>query len=400
MIDLKTKREAYQQMARDLVEASKGEDEVKFTEAFAAFAQGIEKQVMREAEALRDEHDVTVLAQRGVRQLTSEEKGYYQKVIEAMRAPNPQQALGNLDVVMPETVIDDVFTDLETNHPLLEMIDFQYGRGVTTWLMNTNENQLATWSPLCAKIVEELTSGFKSISVTQCKLSAFLPICKAMLDLGPVWLDRYVRAVLREALALGLEDGILNGGGVTANLFEPIGMRKNLAGAVDPATGYPDKTPVVVTSFDPVSYGSILSTLATTDKGNPRAVDGVILVVSWADYFTKVMPATTYFTPQGTYVNNILPYPTKIIPSILLDEGEAIIGVAGRYLFVTGSGKDGMTIYSDDYRFLEDERVYLIKLYGYGQPKDNNSFVLLDISGLQPIFQRVQVVGSEDIAEG
>ena len=43
-----------------------------------------------------------------------------------------------------------------------------------------------------------------------------------------------------------------------------------------------------------------------------------------------------------------------------------------------------MTIY-----FLEDERVYLVKLYGYGMPLDNTAFVYADISGLVPTIQTV-----------
>ena len=43
---------------------------------------------------------------RGVRQLTTQERDYYQKVIAAMQSQDPKQALANVDVVMPETVIE------------------------------------------------------------------------------------------------------------------------------------------------------------------------------------------------------------------------------------------------------------------------------------------------------
>ena len=392
MKSLDMKNDKYKILAANLVAAAKGEDENVFEEAMIAFAKGIERNVLADAELYRDEKDIAVLASRGIRQLTGAETAYYQAVIDAMRSTNPMQALGNLDVVMPETIINDVFVDLEQSHPLLAAIDFQYGRGVTTWLLNAHESQLATWSPLCAEIVKELTSGFKAINVTQNKLSAFIPVCKAMLDLGPVWLDRYVRAILGEALALGLEDGIINGRGQTASLSEPIGMRKDLAGSVAPSTGYPDKTPVAVTSLDPAAYGELLAAMAKTENGNPRIVQNVILIVNPTDYLTKVMPATTYLTPQGTYVNNVLPHPTTVIQSVCVDEGEAIIGLGNRYLFISGTGKEGVILFSDEYRFLEDERVYLTKLYGHGQAKDNNAFMLLDISELEPLFLRVQTV--------
>ena len=66
-----------------------------------------------------------------------------------------------------------------------------------------------------------------------------------------------------------------------------------------------------------------------------------------------------------------------------------------------GSGieNNGRILYSDDYRFLEDERVYLIKMYGHGFAVDDNAFMLLDISDLQPAHYEVEVVPSVENVE-
>jgi len=367
-------------------------DTAAYSEAFNALANSIQESVLAEYEQAIQSNDSNVLAQRGVRQLTSEETKYYNAVINAMKSGNPKQALTELDVVMPKTIIDDVFSDLVTEHPLLEAIDFQNSGAVTEWLLNGNTDQLATWSPLSAEIIKELTSGFKKIDLQQNKLSAFIPVAKAMLDLGPVWLDRYVRAILSEALYLGLEDGILNGRGQTTNLHEPIGMRKDLTKAVDPSTGYQDKDKIEMNSLDPETYGNTLVGLAETENGHARVINGVILVVNPKDYLTKIMPATTPRAADGTYVHNVFPFPTTVIQSARMPEGEAIMGLGKRYLMATGTGKSGKIEYSDEYRFLEDERVYLTKFYGHGQPKDNNSFLLLDITNLKPTIQKVITV--------
>lgn len=380
--------------------AAKEGNEKAFAEAFADFANNIQESILQEARGLINVSDTQILASRGVRQLTSEENNYYQKVIEAMKSNNPKQAMTDLEVVMPKTTINDVFEDLVTNHPLLNAIDFQNAGTVTEWLLNSNPEQLATWSSLCAEIVKELTSGFRKIDLQQNKLSAFIPICKAMLELGPVWLDRYVRTILTEALYLGLEDGIINGRGQTQNLHEPIGMRKNLAGAVDQNTGYPDKTAVELISLDPATYGSLLATLAETENGHTRVIQNVILVVNPKDYLTKVMPATTPRATDGTYTRDVFPFPTTVIQSSQIAEGEAILGLGKRYMMAAGTGKSGKIEYSDEYRFLEDERIYLTKFYGHGQPKDNNSFILLDISNLQPTVLQVQVVNAADFPGG
>lgn len=383
-----------------LNQALKDGNEEDFAQAFTEFADGLQQSVIQEAQSLVANVDRQVLASRGVRQLTSEENNYYQKVIEAMRSPNPQQALTTLDVVMPTTTIDAVFEDLTVNHPLLSAIDFQNAGAVTEWLLNSNPRQLASWSPLCAEIVKELTSGFRKIDLQQNKLSAFIPVCKAMLDLGPVWLDRYVRTILAEALALGLEDGIINGRGQTLNLHEPIGMRKDLSGSVNQDTGYPDKEKVALTSLDPVAYGQLLAKLSKTENGNPRIVQNVILVVNPTDYLTKIMPATTPRATDGTYTRDVFPFPTTVVQSVVMEEGEAIIGLGKRYLMATGTGKSGKIEHSDEYRFLEDERVYLTKFYGHGQPKDNNSFILLDITNLKPTVQQVYVTNANEFPGG
>lgn len=372
-------------------------DTMAYSEAFTELADSIQESVLAEYEQAIQANDSTVLAQRGIRQLTSEETKYYQALIEAMKQKNPKQALTDLDVVMPKTIIDDVFEGLTTSHPLLEAIDFQNAGAVTEWLLNDNTEQLATWSPLCAEIAKELTSGFKTIDLQQNRLSAFIPVCKAMLDLGPVWLDRYVRTILSEALYLGLEDGILNGRGQTQDLHEPIGMRKDMTKDVNPSTGYQDKDKIVMNSLDPETYGNILVELAETDNGQARVIDSVILVVNPKDYLTKIMPATTPRATDGTYTHNVFPFPTTVIQSARMTEGEAIMGLGKRYLMAAGTGKSGKIEYSDEYHFLEDERVYLTKFYGHGQPKDNNSFLLLDITNLVPTVQKVEVTNIDDL---
>ena len=369
--------------------AIKDNDQDAFAAAFEELSMNIQENIMAEVDLIRQSADSAILSGRGIRQLTSEEKNYYEKVIEAMRSANPKQALSELDVVMPKTTIDAVFEDLVTEHPLSNAIHFMNTSGLIEMIINTDEAELATWDTLCAKIVTELTSGFKKTNMNLDKLSAFLPVCKAMLDLGPAWLDRYVRDILQEALYNGLENGIIAGTGKN----QPIGMMKQVGENVQVTGGvYPDKTAVKVTSFDPVTYGSLLAAMAKTAKGNPRKVDGVILVVNPGDYFTKIMPATTIMTPQGSYVNNVLPYPTTVIQSTQMPAGKAVIGLGKRYFMGIGTAKSGKIEYSDEYRFLEDERVYLVKLYGHGEPLDNNAFQVLDISALEPAILKVKTV--------
>lgn len=376
-----------------LQQAIRDDNSDAFSTAFAQLIERVGDDIRadyeQQLEDLRQEVDATILAGRGVRQLTTAETKYYQKVIEAMKSHDPKQALTGLDVVMPETVIDSVFEDLRTNHPLLSVIDFVPTNGAIKMIMNTNGYQEAAWGPLCAEIVHELTGGFKEVNTALLKLSAFLPVCKAMLDLGPAWLDRFVRETLYEALANGMEAGFVDGTGKE----QPIGMTRQVGDDVVITGGvYPKKEPIEVTSFDAVTVGGLIAQLATAPNGGQRPVRNVIMVVNPVDYFQRVMPATTLMAPDGTYRNDVTPYPMTIIPSPSVDVGEAVFGLGKRYFGAAGAEKGGRIEYSDHYHFIEDERVYLIKTYANGMPKDNNAFLLLDISGLQPLTYRVTTV--------
>ena len=376
-----------------LNQAIKDGDEEGFAQAFTEFSMNIQESVMAEAQMMVQSADSTVLASRGVRQITSEENKYYQGVIEAMRSNSPKQALADLTVVLPITTIDAVFDELTAAHPLLDVINFQNTSGLIEFIVNTNTKQLATWGILTSTIVTELTSGFKKIPLTLMKLSAFLPVAKSMLDLGPAWLDRYVRAILSEALYFGLEAGIINGTGKNM----PIGMNRQVGeGTVVTDGVYPLKATVPVLALDPISYGTLISGMAVDSKGNARVVTGVVLIVNPTDYLTKIFPATTVRSADGTYKNDVFPFPTKVIQSTEMPAGKAIFGLANRYFMGIGTAKSGKIEYSDDYKFLEDERVYLIKLYGHGEPLDNTAFVYADISGLVPTNQNVYVTNAAD----
>ena len=374
-------------------EAVKAGDTQAFYEAFDLMLQDIQTDVMQRASAqieqAKREVDSQILAARGVRQLTSAERDYYQKLSEAMRAKDPQQAVNNLDIVMPETIMDAVFDELQTAHPLLSRIQFVNTRGAIRMMMNTNGYQQAAWGQLCDEIVQELTSGFKEVDTSLLKLSAFMPVCKAMLELGPEWLDNFVRQVLYEAYANGLEAGIVAGSGNG----QPIGMNRQVGDNVTVTGGvYPVKSPISVPDLSPSTVGNLLALIATDPNGKARVVRDVILVVHPVDYFQRIMPATTVMAPDGTYRNDVLPYPMTIIQSPAVDQGQAVIGLGYKYFAAIGTARDGRIEYSDHYHFLEDERMYLIKGYANGFPMDNNAFFVLDISAIQPAVWKVEQV--------
>lgn len=396
------KKQKAEVMSR-LIQAIKDGNEEAFQQAFDEYTTVLEEAVMAEAKGLVKASDNQILVGRGVRVLTSEEQGYYQKLVDAMKSGNPKQALTNFDVVLPETIINAVFEDIKEEHPLLSEIRFENAGALIKYLYSSLDGRhLAFWGPLCGTITKELAASFAFLDMEQTKLSAWLPVCKAMLDLGPEWLDRYVRSMLAEGIANGLENGIINGRGIATaavdpadRIYEPVGMIRDLD-TYDQVTGYAAKVAVPVADFSPEVYGPIIAQLAVNRNNLYRRVTSVLLVVNPVDYFTKVMPATTYRNPDGTYNLDLFPFPTKVVQSAWLDPGAAVIGLGKRYLMAMGTGKGGRIEYSDEYKFLEDERTYLTKFYGTGRPVDNTSFLLLDIANLRPFVHSVRIVSRPD----
>lgn len=393
--DMYQKNQKLSDLRQRLAGAIKDNKPDELSDVFSEMCQTIGDINAEEYEAqlngLKQEFNNSALYARGIRQLTTEEKEYYQKISDAMRSENPKQAIENVSVVFPQTIISRVMEDLTESRPLLSKIQFTPTGGAIRMMLNTDGRHKAAWGKLCAKIIEELTSGFKEVDVSLYKLSAFIPVCKAQLDLGPEWLDRYIRATLAEALAYGLEDGIVMGDGND----KPIGMIRDVSESASVVGGaYPEKAKIKVSDFEPTTMGKLVALLAVTPNGKDRNPDDLILLVNPQDYYEKVMPATTIRTPDGTYRNNVLPYPATIIPVSALPRGQAVFGVGRLYFAAVGMNKGGRLEYDDSYRFLEDERVYLIKLYANGFPVDNNAFLNLDISGLRPLNYKVETVTS------
>lgn len=397
MIKIKNEKEG----ATALMKAYKSGDEKQIQQAWNTFHDSIVENIKEEYEDMKNIADVNVLAQRGVRQLTSAEKKFYEKWIASAKESNPKQAFTDLLTVdggMPETIIEDVYKDLVAEHPLLGCVNFQNVKYLTKWLLNDHSAEAAVWGEINAEITKQIESSFKLIDVIQGKLSAFVLLAKDMLELGPIFLDNYVRTILKEVIAIGLEYGIVKGMGVKG---EPIGLNRDIheGVSVNSSTGYPEKTAIKVTDFTPKNYGQLVANLVEKENGKLRVVNSVQLICNPKDYLTKIMPATTVQNINGEYKNNLFPVPTEVIQSIAVDEGEAILCLLPEYFLGIGASKEGFIEYSDEFKFLEDVRTYKTKMFAFGRAVDNTVSVVLDLTALEPVYITVKNVGtaSEDV---
>lgn len=396
----------YKNVAEEMQQAMKNGDDAKVIESLESLQNTIAQNIKSDFEEYQQTQDKSILADRGYRQLTIAEEKWYKGFIEASRSPRPEQSFADFikspEGIMPETIITDIYKDLLEEHPLLTEINFVNAKYLTKWILNDHTIDTAVWGPLNTAITKELTSAFKEVDITQNKLSAFVSVPQDMLLLGPTFIDAYVRTIMKDAIAVGIEKAIVSGDGINS----PVGLDRDIHKGVSfsTSTGYPQKTAIKVTDFSPKTYGNLISKMAKTEEytdsnskkhgGRTRKFGSVLMIVNQVDYLTKIMPATTLLNTNGAYVKDVFPFPTKVVISNEVETGKAILCLPNEYFMAMGGAKEGVITYSDEYQFLEDNRVYKIKTYGEGRAFDNTCSLLLDISGLEEAVVYTKVKGT------
>ena len=363
-----------------LQQALQSNNEAEIQQAWNDFSASIVDEIRNDY--MESVQDKNILVQRGYRQLTTAEQKYYDALITASKCRNVQQAVTTLadltaNEVMPESIIDQVMKDLVEEHPLLTKVNFQNAKYATKIIMNNHSRQNAVWGEVDAEIEKEITSQFKVLHLAQNKLSAFAVIPMGLIDMGATFLDGYIRTILKDAIACGLEEAIVKGDGDG----KPVGLMKKLTGAVDGV--HQDKEAQAVTDFGVKSMGALIAQLAKNEKGQNRPVGKLSLICNANDYYTLVAPAVRVQNMSGAYVDNFA-FPMEVVISEAVPTGKAILADLNNYYVGVGFAKDGVIEFSDEYKFVEDQRTYKIKTYANGRALDENSAIVLDITGLQP----------------
>lgn len=358
-------------------------DNAALLENMTKFQNLVQEQIRAEYDGIIDSNDNKILAARGVRALTSAETNFWNKFISAAKS-GTKDAIENIDVAVPDTTIDTVIDDIKTQFPLLSKLRFMNTTMITKWIINKAGIQPAKWGKITSAYTEELSGSIEVIETGMYKLTAFMVIPKDILDMGPAWVDRYVRAILVESGGYGLEDGCIKGSGADS----PIGMIRDISSDAAVVSGaYPEKVKIKLDVITPKTIGDILAEMSVSEtNGRTRTLNDLIFICNPLDYYTKVMPATTILLPQGGYANNVMPVPMEIIQSVAVERNTAIIADASRYNLLLGAKKRGFIERDDSVRFIQDEAVYATKLHANGRAGDDNDCKYLDITDLESAF--------------
>lgn len=355
---------------KQLFEAMNSSDEAKQKEAFNNWATSLQNLMIETAnsklELMQNEkNDEAILARRSLRrELTSEENRFFNKAVEARK-------IEGLDVAFPKTIIEDVYRNLATDHPLLSLVDMQPGTVKGEYIYGDATTKKAFWGKLPADIKEILLDAFKHLDISQSKLSGFVAVPKSYFELGPTWLANYVVTFLREVMSATLEEAIINGDGKD----KPLGMMRKLSG--DSGGVYPAKDKVTLSDITPTTLAGVRAALSKnkTDNGS------VVVLVNPTTYWAKLYPKLAYKTPEGAWITTQLPTGEEIITSHAVPVDTLIFGVLKNYLFVYNGDVD-IKEYKDTLA-IEDLDLYIAKFFGKGISKNSNAFFVCDISSIQ-----------------
>ena len=265
-----------------LQKALNGEDPNAVVEVFTQYAEDLQKNILADYENFQQTNDSNILASRGVRQLTAEEKKFYQAFVSATETGDLKQAFEGLENAYPETVINSVLENMRSEFPLLAEIDLVGASSlVTKMLKNGSSAVFAEWGEINSNIKGELAAKIDLIDITLCKLTAWIPISKDMLQAGLNWLDAYVRALLVEAAGNALCKAAVDGDGKTS----PIGMMRDCSSTASVVGGvYPRQTAINIVDLSVETFCALYAALAKDSLGKSRTVNGVVFVVNPTDY--------------------------------------------------------------------------------------------------------------------
>lgn len=331
-----------------------------YVEMVDAMAADIMDQAKKEA---RQEADQYISASRTDKNITNEEIKFFNDINKEVGYKE--------ETLLPQTVVDEIFEDLTTEHPFLASIGMRT-TGLRTKFLKSETSGLAVWGKIFGEIKGQLDATFSEEESIQNKLTAFVVVPKDLENFGPVWVKRFVVTQIEEAFAVALESAFIIGDGKD----KPVGLTRKVGKGTNVVDGvYPEKVASGTLTFasskvtvneltDVYKYHSV------KENGKPLNVGGeVTLLVNPTDA-CDVKKQYTSLNANGVYVT-ALPYNLNIIESLFVPEKKAISYVAKRYDALVGGALNISTF--DQTLAFEDLNLYAAKQFAYGKAKDEKA---------------------------
>lgn len=372
---IENQNEKFQKEAMELLENSENKSEAIL-------------EVIQKAQELKYEEVVNELKQEqekaksdeqyakslNLRILNAEEKEFYQKLKESTK----QAITFKQDDVIPITIIDRTLEDIQKESKIMDLIDFAPAN-VTKWITGSYTG-VSSWHGLTDELKGVLEATIGSLNIELAELDAYIVIPKAISDLALPFVDKFFKAILKEALMLGIEDGYCNGNGKD----EPIGIYKSIDKSQDGV--HQDKEPHTdLTSFKPKALSKAKKYLTNEGK---RKIDKLYIVCHPNDEADYVAPAI--YNDRGELISSYKNL--EVVTSIKNPIGKAALVVPKKYRM----GFSGFKVKKYDQTLaLKNADLLVGNAYANGQADDDCVAYVFDVTKLEeyvPTVKTIEVV--------
>ncbi len=337
--------------------------------------QALIQQVVAEAE--RASRDAEYKKSLGLANLSEDEKKFF----EMLRGGARQAITADQIDIIPTETIDRTLKDVRTEYPIVGLINFAPAN-VKHWLAGSKTGG-AVWGALTSAISDsaELSATIAALNIEVNKLYAYCIIPKAIRDLEIGYVERYFRAILKEAMYDGIVTGYLNGDGKVA----PIGILRQIGTVSGDGTHAAKSVNGTLTGFSPLQLAPVLTALSNNGK---RAVREIVVIARPTDVYTYVNPALYGDSISGGYVNKSF-LATRVIEEPNMPEGKAVVTMPGVYVM----GFSGMKVNEyKETKAMEDADLLIAKVYGNGRADDDSVAYVFNPANLIPYIPQVESV--------
>lgn len=213
-------------------------------------------------------------------------------------------------------------------------------------------NGKATWGKSIGPL-GEINSNIDRIEMDDLKVGGYIPIEDSVVYSSVVDTAMYVEELLAKALAVGIDDGVINGKGDYETVWEPMGIIDNL-------------DPLNTVEAD-LTVANILSKIELIDSGKKDDIGEVVAAMKRKTYYKKILPQ----------INNSFPYPNingirvKFVST--LAEDCVLLGDFKEYILA--ERKEIRIEKSEQKKFLDDQIIYRVAGRYDGRPHNSKAFV-------------------------
>ena len=334
------------------------------------------------AEAERASHDADFKKQLGLRNLSQEEKKFYEGFKDIKQSITANQ----IDII-PTEIIDRTLDDVKKASPILKLVNMAPAN-VKKWIVASHTGA-AVWGALTDSVKGELSTEISALNIDLHMLTAYLVIPKAIRELSLEFVDRYFMAILSEAMQDGLVKGYLDGDGKTG----PIGIFRQIGTSNSDGTNKAKTVVTNITKFSPKGLSDVRKTLTNNGK---RVVDKLYLICNPSDEAEYVDPCMYGEALTGGYVNKSFIDIEKIVDANC-PKGKAAFTIAGYYTM----GTTGVRVNEyDQTKAMENADLIIASCYANGRAVDDNVAVIFDVTKLEeyvlPVTQATIVKAGQE----